>query len=334
MGGHGGLNILPQKRWHVYRWDNRLKVEKDERHAKEKADRKKRKCREEASTDRIRQLKRRAGDHREPEVPDGALERAQVEESENEIQEKEEKRRKKRKFNNGQPADEGDGAVSKEGPKHMNFFEEEEKQLLQAEREHRKYLREVGHKARETKSDFDAMNSLKPWYMQISSPSLIREGGGGDNAATQNTLKKGGESVAASVVTEGLKGSLLLIRSELSSGSHDEHKDKSKREVQRKTKIKTLKKQLKKLKKRYQKHKRRARASSSDDDDDEDEGGDDDGDSDSVSSERRRRRSSRDKRGSLPSMEEMMKERTAREEAERKRAAEVMAAANVAQALQ
>ena len=30
MGGHGGLNILPQKRWNVYRRDNREKVENDE----------------------------------------------------------------------------------------------------------------------------------------------------------------------------------------------------------------------------------------------------------------------------------------------------------------
>uniref|UniRef100_A0A5B7C237 CBF1-interacting co-repressor CIR N-terminal domain-containing protein n=1 Tax=Davidia involucrata TaxID=16924 RepID=A0A5B7C237_DAVIN len=30
MGGHGGLNILPQKRWNVYNYDNREKVRKDE----------------------------------------------------------------------------------------------------------------------------------------------------------------------------------------------------------------------------------------------------------------------------------------------------------------
>jgi hypothetical protein len=30
MGGHGGLNILPQKRWNVYNFDNREKVQKDE----------------------------------------------------------------------------------------------------------------------------------------------------------------------------------------------------------------------------------------------------------------------------------------------------------------
>ena len=30
MGGHGGLNILPQKKWNVYNPDNRLKVAKDE----------------------------------------------------------------------------------------------------------------------------------------------------------------------------------------------------------------------------------------------------------------------------------------------------------------
>ena len=33
MGGHGGLNILPQKSWNVYNRDNRLRVERDEARA-------------------------------------------------------------------------------------------------------------------------------------------------------------------------------------------------------------------------------------------------------------------------------------------------------------
>eukprot|EP00249_Psilotum_nudum_P004702 c18202_g1_i1 orf=263-1090(-) len=33
MGGHGGLNILPQKRWNVYNYDNRERVRRDEEEA-------------------------------------------------------------------------------------------------------------------------------------------------------------------------------------------------------------------------------------------------------------------------------------------------------------
>lgn len=36
MGGHGGLNILPQKTWNVYGRDNRLRVARDEQAAAEK----------------------------------------------------------------------------------------------------------------------------------------------------------------------------------------------------------------------------------------------------------------------------------------------------------
>ncbi len=36
MGGHGGLNILPQKKWNVYNYDNRMKVQRDKRKAEEK----------------------------------------------------------------------------------------------------------------------------------------------------------------------------------------------------------------------------------------------------------------------------------------------------------
>jgi len=35
MGGHGGLNILPQKKWNVYNWDNRIKVMQNEKLVKD-----------------------------------------------------------------------------------------------------------------------------------------------------------------------------------------------------------------------------------------------------------------------------------------------------------
>eukprot|EP01024_Parvocaulis_polyphysoides_P032071 TRINITY_DN28819_c0_g1_i2.p1 TRINITY_DN28819_c0_g1~~TRINITY_DN28819_c0_g1_i2.p1 ORF type:complete len:235 (+),score=43.15 TRINITY_DN28819_c0_g1_i2:64-768(+) len=41
MGGHGGLNILPQKRWNVFNRDNRSKVEKDEREYQEQLEKQK-----------------------------------------------------------------------------------------------------------------------------------------------------------------------------------------------------------------------------------------------------------------------------------------------------
>jgi len=31
MGGHGGLNILPQKKWNVYNYDNRDIVDRDKK---------------------------------------------------------------------------------------------------------------------------------------------------------------------------------------------------------------------------------------------------------------------------------------------------------------
>lgn len=46
MGGHGGLNILPQKKWNVYNYDNRAIVERDKKEAAEKKKAEKEKQRE------------------------------------------------------------------------------------------------------------------------------------------------------------------------------------------------------------------------------------------------------------------------------------------------
>ncbi|KAL2636319.1 hypothetical protein R1flu_007798 [Riccia fluitans] len=48
MGGHGGLNILPQKRWNMYNFENREKVKRyEEEAAREEAIRQQKASREE-----------------------------------------------------------------------------------------------------------------------------------------------------------------------------------------------------------------------------------------------------------------------------------------------
>ncbi|KAF8379240.1 hypothetical protein HHK36_028672 [Tetracentron sinense] len=57
MGGHGGLNILPQKRWNVYRFDNREKVRQDEEAAAKEEQLKQEQSRKRDSEFRLEQLK-------------------------------------------------------------------------------------------------------------------------------------------------------------------------------------------------------------------------------------------------------------------------------------
>ena len=74
MGGHGGLNILPQKSWHVYRRDNVSKVEKDEAEAKAKEDAEKTKHENEEREYRrqLLLLRRGAGRHADSPCEGGA----------------------------------------------------------------------------------------------------------------------------------------------------------------------------------------------------------------------------------------------------------------------
>ncbi|MCO5574347.1 hypothetical protein L7F22_028130 [Adiantum nelumboides] len=57
MGGHGGLNILPQKRWNVYNFDNREKVRKDEEAAAREESIRQQQQRHKDSEDRLAKLR-------------------------------------------------------------------------------------------------------------------------------------------------------------------------------------------------------------------------------------------------------------------------------------
>lgn len=61
MGGHGGLNILPQKRWNVYNFDNREKVRKDEEAAAKEEQIKREQSRKRDAEFRIEQLRQARG---------------------------------------------------------------------------------------------------------------------------------------------------------------------------------------------------------------------------------------------------------------------------------
>ncbi|XP_059657530.1 uncharacterized protein LOC132304045 [Cornus florida] len=61
MGGHGGLNILPQKRWNVYNFDNREKVRKDEEAAAKEEQLKREQSRKRDAEFRLEQLRQARG---------------------------------------------------------------------------------------------------------------------------------------------------------------------------------------------------------------------------------------------------------------------------------
>lgn len=61
MGGHGGLNILPQKRWNVYNYDNREKVRRDEEAAAKEEQLKREQSRKRDSEFRLEKLRQARG---------------------------------------------------------------------------------------------------------------------------------------------------------------------------------------------------------------------------------------------------------------------------------
>lgn len=61
MGGHGGLNILPQKRWNVYNFDNREKVRRDEEQAAREEQLKRQEARKRDSELRLERLRTAKG---------------------------------------------------------------------------------------------------------------------------------------------------------------------------------------------------------------------------------------------------------------------------------
>lgn len=68
MGGHGGLNILPQKKWNVYNYENREKVRQDEEAAAREEQLKREQSRRRDAEFRIERLRQARGLPNSPSV--------------------------------------------------------------------------------------------------------------------------------------------------------------------------------------------------------------------------------------------------------------------------
>lgn len=196
MGRHGGINILHQKSWHVWRMDNRLRVERDElQHAQQEKERQKAE-RKQAFDSKLRKLRRNAAGEpgiEESEPMTSVATSAPSAPSAPPRQRKDEgdaygkygvtKSGLKQAEQDLDKSLRGKGPVQgrsywgKEGlgsGPHINLFEEAELAVKQQEAAHSKLLRyqetnnNLAEKGKKRPlSEFDEMTQEKPWYLEV-----------------------------------------------------------------------------------------------------------------------------------------------------------------------
>ncbi|ANQ07904.1 Uncharacterized protein PCOAH_00020800 [Plasmodium coatneyi] len=154
MGGHGGLNILPQKKWNVYRKDRQFKVNYDENKLIKEEEKKVRKKNEQAFENTISQLKQN--------VHQGKTHQGDA-------------------YQNNQNG-------KNNHCEHINLFAEEEKEINERNKKHEEFLIKKGHYIYNDKnfngenciydktsnakivSDFDKIKlSQNEWYLRRQS---------------------------------------------------------------------------------------------------------------------------------------------------------------------
>ncbi|KAJ6342001.1 hypothetical protein OIU78_010025 [Salix suchowensis] len=207
MGGHGGLNILPQKKWNVYNYDNREKVKKDEEAAA-----------------RDEQLQREEVRKRDAEF---RLERLRTARGLPPLQKPEEP----------EPVVEAEASTSEPKSNHINLFEGikifDPVMGLEKERDDEKYRLGYGLAGKGVKL---------PWYLEKRSDEVNNEARGDDDGSTRGNKevgKKSGKKTLEELRDERLKREkhekererALLVEKSRRDGSRLKEKGFSRRPV-------------------------------------------------------------------------------------------------------
>ncbi|KAF3448350.1 hypothetical protein FNV43_RR09063 [Rhamnella rubrinervis] len=190
MGGHGGLNILPQKRWNVYNYENREKVRRDEEAAAKEEQLKREQVRKRDAEFRLEQLRTARG-------------LAPLTTADGEPSELEEKPGHINLFDGIKIFDpikgleneqdfETDGGHEKKKKKMKK--EEVQKKVVTAEDE--KYRLGYGVAGKGVKL---------PWYLDRPSDNVDAEGNDGSSSGVQENAKKSGKKTLEELREERLR---------------------------------------------------------------------------------------------------------------------------------
>ncbi|CAD7974920.1 unnamed protein product [Amoebophrya sp. A120] len=220
MGGRGGINILGQKKWHVWNMDNRLRVERDERRHREQQEAAQREEQQGRFQDKVATLKRKNRGAKNAALEDDAITKHLEDQAAS-------RRATKNMLTNGSSSSSSSSTTAalfaaasatlgevvgeddsdlKKAPevRHVNFFQEEEKAWKDAELARAKKVelqakgRILGKKGtldgmsvqREMSSDIaDIKKQPVPWYMKTGQQAAGAAPGGGRAASSSSSNK-------------------------------------------------------------------------------------------------------------------------------------------------
>lgn len=242
MGGHGGLNILPQKSWNVYGRENRLKVSRDEAKFEEESKLKRERHiqaeREARRAALLQRARHKQAEHQTSDIYSSHPTSAQQEEGQH-LPTNEHSHAVMQAIEPVAPQAElrlqhGKGQLLK----HINFWHEDEVKMAHPEVQAEKKMEQQRRGNKDTQTSdakFDEQFKLghqmssQPWYSRKASPPPL---------SAQHQLPDAGQSIALTAGTD-----LLIEDAAVQQLSHKQKKERKKRRHEKqstKSHIKTV----------------------------------------------------------------------------------------------